>query len=300
MTSGEPFIGSVAIAAGLVTRAQLRGSDYKSVYQGIYVAADVEPDLLVRSKAAHLLLPEHGALCGYSAAALLGAKIGPENVAAEVIASRGQVRARRGLIVRQHALDPTEVVPVDGYRVTSPIRTAWDLGRRLRLAEAVVAVDALARLGAFDPALLLLGPVGARGCRRLAEAVALANPLAESPMETRLRLLLVLAGLPAPVAQYPVFTPDGDLVARVDLAYPAAKLAIEYDGQHHFDEHYSLTDRARDLALDRLDWLTMRFTRDDVVTTPTKTVSSVRNRLAARLRTVDNDVLVNVSAHKQP
>src|SRR5690349_15961290 len=81
---------------------------------------------------------------------------------------RGTVAKRRGLVVRQATLTPSEIEIVDGCRVTTPFRTAWDLGRRLRLVEAVVAVDALSRKGEFPPQSLLYGPPGARGCRRLA------------------------------------------------------------------------------------------------------------------------------------
>ena len=185
--------------------------------------------------------------------------------------------------MRQSALTPDEVCMVGPYRVTTPLRTAYDLGRRLELVHAVAAVDALARIGNFAPSTLLHGPIGARGCRRLPEVVALADPLAESVMETRLRIVLVDGGLPRPVSQFSVRTAGGILVARVDLAYPRARLALEYDGSHHFDGEFSRRDRRRDLALDELDWQTMRFTGDDVLRTPQDTVRRVRHRLQERL-----------------
>lgn len=95
--------------------------------------------------------------------------------------------------------------------------------------DAVVAVDALARHSGFGPDALLArraAEPGARGGRRLDRVVALADPRAESVMESRLRLLLVLAGLPAPEVQYPVVDPYGFVIARIDLAYPQAKLAL--------------------------------------------------------------------------
>jgi very-short-patch-repair endonuclease len=278
-----PFRGSVAVASGLVTEAALRGAAFCPVFRDVYVGAGHDLDLALRSRAAHLLLPAQGALAGHSAAALLGAGCSPRTAPAEVIAPRGEVRPRRGLVVRQDRLDPVEICLVDGLRVTTPLRTAWDLGRRLRLVEAVVAVDALSRLGCFDPAALLLGPPGARGCRQLRRVVELTNPLAESPMETRLRLLLVLAGLPEPVPQFRLRDGRGVVVARVDLAYPDARLALEYDGEVHFDDEHSRRDRSRDLQLDDLDWYTMRFTRDDVLLRPQDTVRRVRTRLQARL-----------------
>ena len=251
----------------------------------MYVEADTEVDLLVRSKAAHLLIPKDGALCGHSAAVVLGAGCSPRTASAELIAPRGEVMRRRGLIVRQVALAPKEVCVVDGLRVTTPLRTAYDLGRRLELAEAVAAVDALARIGGFDPSRLLDGPTGARGRRRLPEVVALSDPRAESVMESRLRVLLVTAGLPKPESQFLVIAPDGQVVARVDLAYPRAHLAIEYDGAHHFTDEFGRRDRHRDLLLGDLDWQTMRFTADDILLNPLDTVRRVRRRLDERLGT---------------
>jgi hypothetical protein len=288
-----PILGSAAIARGDFTRAELRSDRFAQVYRDVFVPAGRKLDLRLRSQAAALLVPPDGALSGYSAALLHGAACGPDEAPAELIAPRGDVRSRRGLRVSQYALAATEVCEVGGCRVTTPERTAYDLGRRLPLGPAVAAIDALARVGGFAPASLVDGPIGARGRRRLMDAVALSDPRAESVMESRLRVLLVRGGLPAPVPQYPVFDAHGLLLARVDLGYPVARLAIEYDGGHHFDEEFSRRDRQRDLDLGDLDWLTLRFTSADVLLEPVRTIARVRRHLAARLPTsVDNDVVV--------
>lgn len=167
--------------------------------------------------------------------------------------------------------------------VTTPLRTAWDLTRRLDLVESVVAVDALARRHnryrpGFDPAELIRlrsERPGARGCRSLDRVVALADPRAESPMETRLRLLLVLAGLPGPHVQYRL----DDVRVRFDLAYPEVKLAIEYDGEDHDDA----LDRARDVVTSARGWHTIRLVRRDVVATPARTLAAIRDILAHRV-----------------
>jgi hypothetical protein len=143
----------------------------------------------------------------------------------------------------------------------------------LPLVEAVVAVDALARAasGTFQPAQLLVrraAEPGARGARRLAEVVALADPRAESPPETRLRVALVRAGVPTPEVQFPVLDEHGFVLARVDLAYPAAKLAIEYDGAGHFDAGRARRDRARDGELAGIGWQTLRLASDDLDALP--------------------------------
>lgn len=194
---GDVFRGSEAVAAGLVTPDQLRGPRFRRVFPDVYAPASLTFDLTTRSRAAFLLVRDRGgALGGYSAALLQGADCAPLNIPAEVILP-GSARPHAGLRLRREALTVPDLAVASGLLMTTPQRTAWDLARRLSLVDAVVAVDALARANGFQPADLLtrrqLEP-GARGCRRLDRVVALADPRAESPPETRLRVGLVLAG----------------------------------------------------------------------------------------------------------
>jgi hypothetical protein len=298
--TAEPFLGSAAVDTGALTRAHLRSERFTTVFRDVYVDATARMDLTLRSKAAHLLLPDDGALCGYSAAQLLGADCAPESAPAELIAPKGSVAKRRGLVVRQAVLAPAEIETVKGCRVTTPFRTAWDLGRRLRLTEAVAAIDGLCRVGEFEPTALLNGPPGARGCRQLAKAVLLADPRAESAMESRFRLLMHFGGLPEPVLQHRLLDRRGVHVATFDFAYAHVRLGIEYDGADHFEEEQSRYDRARDLKAGDLDWLTLRFTRDDYYRTPKATVALIGRRLAERTArpertartSVENEVVV--------
>lgn len=281
-----PFRGSAAVARGALTRAQLRSRRFRQLFRDVYEETTPEPpDLVRRSRAAALLLPAgEGALAGYSAAALLGADCAPRDAPAELIAPGSGVRARPGLVVHRGVLPEPDVCVALGCRVTTPVRTAWDLARRLGRTEAVVAVDALARVGRFDPAVLLASRPhrpAARGCRRLDTVVALADARAESPMETRLRLLLVDHGLPVPAVQYPIVDGDGHPIARVDLAYPAVTLAIEYDGED-FHRGRRRQDNRRDIALAQLGWETMRFGPEDVYVTPLQTADQVRRMREAR------------------
>jgi hypothetical protein len=91
----------------------------------------------------------------------------------------------------------------------------------------------------------------------------LADPRAESPPESRVRLALVLAGL-APVPQYDV-RHHGRWIARVDLAFPELKIAIEYDGRAvHEREDVFARDRQRQNELVRAGWIVLRFTAADL------------------------------------
>jgi very-short-patch-repair endonuclease len=103
-------------------------------------------------------------------------------------------------------------------------------------------------------------------------------------METRLRLVLVLGGPPAPVVQFEV--PGAR--ARLDLAYARARLGIEYDGDHHRDQRQFRSDTARDNRLRLLGWTVVRFTADDVLRHPERVVAQVR--VALRDRCLDGEM----------
>ncbi|GAA1282427.1 hypothetical protein GCM10009609_53800 [Pseudonocardia aurantiaca] len=186
-------------------------------------------------------------LSGYSAAELLGASCGPKNAPAEVtVLHRGQ-RSPAGLLVHRERLAPGEVREVGGVQVTSPVRTAYDLARRGALVERVVAVDALANRHRFAPDLLLHFAVryaGARGNDGIAEVLAHADWRAGSPMETRLRMVMVQCGLPRPEAQWVVQDERARSAVWLDLAYPEYLIGVEYEGEGHTDPAVVLTTSA--------------------------------------------------------
>jgi len=272
----RPFRGSSAVAAGVLTPKMLRGPHLRRLFPDVYVSAEVVPDLTVRSLAAHVLVDGWGALGGYSAAELLGASCGPADAPAEIVVPR-RFRSRPGLRVREDLLSSDEITHVSGVTVTTPIRTAYDLGRRSPLVEAVVAVDALARIAGFSPQELVpFGHprLGARGSAQLREVARRANPLAESPMETRIRMAIHDAGLPPPVLQHPVGP------YRLDLAYPVIRLAVEYDGGEHRAPERALRDLERQARLTSLGWRVLRFRAYDVLRRPWRVASAVRRELA--------------------
>jgi hypothetical protein len=174
--TSEPFRGAEALAAGRLTRSQLYGPRFVRVYPDVYVASDAKLDLATLSRAGYLLVRDRGGvLAGYSAAILLGADCAPRNAPAEVLVATNS-RPHPRLRIHRGRAEGGDVCTVDGIRVTSARRTAWDLVRRLPLEEAVVAVDALARRGGFDPEYLLTRrdeQPGARGVRGLAAVMAL-------------------------------------------------------------------------------------------------------------------------------
>jgi hypothetical protein len=202
------------------------------------VLAELPDTLEQRLAALRLVLPEHAVVSGPTAAWLHGVDVRAEGelTVHVFLPSQRRIRARPGLVVAEARLDPADVMLVDGVRVATPVRTAYDCARTLPLVEGVVVADALAHvqlLTVEQLAACVASHRRARGVRRVDEVVVLAQPKSESPMETRLRLVVVFGGLPRPEAQITLYDDLGWFVARIDLGWRDAKIAIEYDGAHH-------------------------------------------------------------------
>jgi very-short-patch-repair endonuclease len=168
-------------------------------------------------------------------------------------------------------------------RATSVVRTLADLGRRLPLVEAVAALDmALHKrlLRSDDLYAWAWAHQGYPDIRRLRQAIELAEPATESVMETRLRLLLVMARLPRPQAQVSLHDRAGRFLGRPDFYYPHMRLAVEYDGAHHRE---NLTgDNRRQNRLVDAGYRLLRFTAADVLSAPDSVVALVRRALSAQ------------------
>jgi hypothetical protein len=144
-----------------------------------------------------------------------------------------QWRTGRGYRVARAQLPADDLVPFLRFRATGPARTLVDCSREWDLTDAVVAMDAAvqARLVRRDElvAAVLAGShrvgIGSAG-----RALSLADGRAESALETRARLRLLAAGLPAPELQVDVHR-SGTFLARLDAWYEEAALALEFDGR---------------------------------------------------------------------
>jgi hypothetical protein len=283
-----PFRGRDAIAAGLLTRRMLARPTWQRMFPDVYIHADDFRDADHRTwcDAAALLLPPGGAIGGLSAAYLWGAKVVNSTTPVTLVLPRTATLSRHPrLLVVRSSLPPDDVTRFGGMPVTTPLRTAFDLGRRLPRIEAIVAVDTL--LGRRVVKLPKLaeyaaGRVGWPGAPQLREVLELAEPLTESPMESRLRIVLIDAGLPRPVAQHDVRDAQGRFLARVDLAYPELRIAIEYEGDHHRERRHFQEDVHRFNALRAAGWIVLRFTADDVLRHPGRTARQVATAIRER------------------
>src|SRR3989454_4818344 len=120
----------------------------------------------------------------------------------------------------------------------------------------------------------------AKGIARLRRVVDLAEPKAESAMETRLRILLVLTGLPRPEVQVSIRDDDGRFLGRPDLLYRLQRLAIEYDGGNHRDR--LVDDNRRQNGLVGAGFRLLRFTAADVDGTPNAVATQGRHPPGAK------------------
>ena len=185
-------------------------------------------------------------------------------------------------MIHRSRLEPSEISKRRGLTVTTKTRTFADLGRRLPLVQAVTALDQALHLRLVTKRALsdwATAHTGFRGVARLRRAIELAEPATESVMETRLRLLLVLAGLPRPWAQTVLTNSDGVFLGRVDLYYPEQKLAIEYDGATHRGRLAS--DNRRQNRLIDAGYRLLRFTASDVLSDKETVVELIRRQLVA-------------------
>jgi very-short-patch-repair endonuclease len=146
--------------------------------------------------------------------------------------------------------------------ITTAERTAWDIARFHEVTESVVFLDAMVaeRLVTVAALRKRLAAADVRwGRRRVATALDLVDRRSESPQESRVRVRLMLAGLPLPEVQFSVF--DGNrFVARVDLAWPDRRVAVEYDGVWHADAAQLHRDRRRLNRLAVAGWTVIHVT----------------------------------------
>jgi len=259
-----PFLGAEAQAAKAIPERAMR-TLYEAVYPGVYTPWGVELTARQRAEAAWLWSRRRGVVAGNSAAALLGAKWVSRDLDAELVHDNRKPPPR--LVVHTDALKPDEVVTVHGIAVTGPARTAFDIGRRTRSRlHSLQRLDALANATAVsieEVEAVIAAHRGVRGLNRLRKVLPLIDGGAESPQETRTRLVLLDAGLPRPETQIMVYDNYGEFVARVDMGYRDFRVGIEYDGpQHWTDPAQRQRDIDRHWALVALGWVIIRVSSD--------------------------------------
>jgi hypothetical protein len=277
-----PFRGTDALAAGLVTPHQLR-TEFESVHRNVYIPRGQPLTPVTRAIAAWLWSGRTATMAGLSAAALYRTAWIDAWLPAEL--NRQSRDKTHGIILHSDVLWDDEVCLHDGLQMTTPARTAFDLGRRKGFTNTLIQLDALTHatgLKVADVELLADRHRGARGLVQLRRVLPMVDGGAESPYETRTRLVLITSGLPRPQTQIEVRGDWGAVLARIDMGWEEWKVGVEFDGAHHWTDPAQRTrDIDRLAELEARGWIIIRVSADLLRHRPDVVVARIRRALRA-------------------
>jgi hypothetical protein len=277
----QPFTRAEFIAAG-GRRHALERPPYQQVTWSVHVDTScIDSDTRIR--AALKIHPEGAFASHWSAAQVLKLPV-PTNPFEHVTVRNAEDRRYRRTIKPHVTIRKRGVVVVRGMAVTDPITTFLQMAGHLSLVDLVVLGDAIVRIHRIAPARLV------EAARKSTDYYAAAARCAakyvrkgvDSPMETRLRMLIVLAGLPEPVVNIVLVHEDGSWRRRLDLCYPKIKLVVEYNGRHHREEPQRSKDEVRTDELEPEGYKILAFEAEDIFVTPLATLEKVRRQLILR------------------
>ncbi|WP_345803124.1 hypothetical protein AAIB33_08605 [Microbacterium sp. AZCO] len=157
----------------------------------------------------------------------------------------------------------------NGLRLTGVTRTFLDLAELLDVPALVAVGDHILRRDRPSTTLAALAHEveragERRGVRTARQALELLDGGAESPKESELRVLLIRAGFGPFATNIELRDAHGVFVARVDLALPDLRIAIEYEGDHHRDREQWRQDIARRRRIEALGWIYLPVTQADL------------------------------------
>lgn len=283
MDMRRPFTHAQAIAAG-VSASSLKGRNFRRIYRGVYVHASVPAHPLIRIRAALLIHPPRAFASHLSAARAYDLPI--PTAAEEHVSVFAHADRRRRPGIRNHVAHPdTPVELVHGIRVTAPDQLFIELASLLNPVELVVVGDALVRIGRTTPERLRAVCAASSDTHVVdaRRAAGFVRDKVDSPMESRLRMLIVLAGLPEPMIDYTVRDQDGRPRYRFDLSYPDLKLIVEYDGRQHRDDLDQWDhDTDRQDWFDHNGWMRVPVFSRGIYRRPDRTLTRVHEALKSR------------------
>jgi very-short-patch-repair endonuclease len=274
----------MARAAGITDR-QLQHPGVERLSRDTYLPRALAGDLRQRLAAVLLTAPAGAVLSHATAAALWDIQIPLQAAGAHRVdlivpeASRAESRVDRR--VHRVPVADDEVTRQGAFVLTTLERTWRDLAGVL-LPPALLAVsDQLLARGcsAADLEIQLTRRPSGRGSARARAVLPVADPRAESPMESVLRWLLHAAGLPAPELQFVVRSTGGEFLGRADLAWPDRKVLVEFDGDVHRERDVFVNDLRRQNQLVSAGWTVLRFTSADLLGRPDEVIAEILRAL---------------------
>lgn len=259
-----------------VTEWDLRSKRYRRLFHGVFVSRRVTLTEAILAQGALLLVDPRSVASHHSAARILGGVVPADGlVHISCVGRRPQVR---GLKSHRITAGGQKYTTVHGVRVTNPAQTFLDLTSVLGLVDLVVLGDSLVKAERITPDELVAAAKAFRGRHRALarRAAGLIRCDVDSPMESRLRMLIILAGLPEPVVNHKILWHDGSVRWRFDLSYPEFLIVIEYDGRQHAESDAQWDrDRGRREWLDGKGWRLVVAVAKDVYRTPALTLSRI-------------------------
>jgi hypothetical protein len=259
----RPFTTAGARELGFSDRqlgAAVRDGLLRRVLRGVYVRSDQPDTVEVRAACAALVIAPGSVVRDRTAAWIHGVDVftNPEReVLAPIETCVGRFKTpteRSGIDGGTRDLAPADVMVIHGTAVTTPLRTALDLGCNLRRRDALAALDQFMRIHGLSREGLASAAsryFRRRGVVQLRQLIPLADPRAESVRESWTRLAIIDDGLPCPTPQFWIEI-DGVPTYRLDLAYPLHRVVVEYDGEESHDR----TPEQRKNDEERRGWLT--------------------------------------------
>ena len=282
-----PHIFRVADAANLgITVDRLRASDLDASVWGVRATSPVS-DIRHRCLLFAKRLRGDAVISHTTAALLYGAPLDFSFEADPRVHFTTPLPASaphaKGIVGHRARLDARDIRTLKGLRLTSPTRTWIDLGRLLTLGDLVAVGDHLVlhRAPWTDLSELREAATGfsGRGSRVLKQAAALLDDHAESRPESRLRVIIVTAGLPIPTINHTLVDSETGKQLRPDFTFRAHRVLIEYQGDYHRTRAQWRKDMTRRSRLESMGWKVMELNADDL-TDPIELAARIRARFA--------------------
>lgn len=281
-STSVPFTREQALAAGM-TDAQLRSRKaFRRLLRGVYISAAIEMTLILWLRAALLVAPRGSVVSHVTALRLYGFELGV--LLPLHLSSRSTTHSRHDELVTHRRQDHIRVRVLRGIPVTEPARTLVDLAYDVKVPQLIEAIEWMMHRGltTIDGLAAFALEQHLRGVRRVRDVIGFVRQGSESPMETRVRLMIRFAHLPEPVPNVVLHDVAGRFLARGDLVYETLKVLVEYDGWHHErDGGQRQRDIGRRERLEAAGWVVIIITSEDLKT-PREIVTRVHSALVQR------------------
>lgn len=279
----KPFTRAEAREAGISLKV-LIGPNYKRIFYDLYVEAGQQLTTRLQVQAALKVSPPGSYASHHTAARLWGAWA-PDSSDTHVTVPGVAGRSVRRGIAAHAGRDRPLPTTCKGIALSTPAQTFLDLaGSGLNLVDLVAVGDSLVRRTGLTSAELVAAVDRWRGhgAGRARRAARLVRDGVDSVKESRLRMLIVLAGLPEPRVNVNLRRENGEWWIRFDLCYETCRLVVEYDGRQHLDDDAQrLHDIKRREELDALGYRLVVVTSHHLTREPRETLLRIRAALVS-------------------